>query len=665
MGNISKKKREQLLEFLNKLREEHEDDEVLFSINKIESELTSIKYGLVWEEHEERVDKEIETKVPVFTEIKEREISSNGSLPYNFLLEGDNLHSLYLLEKTHKNKIDVIYIDPPYNRGKDDFIYDDNYVDEEDTFKHSKWLSFMSKRLNIAYKLLNSEGVIFISIDDNEMAQLKMLCDSIFGESNCIGVIIQNKMNSKNDALNIQKNHEYILVYRKQANYIDNTEKPTLISDSYKVKKIYQEGEKYYYLNDPITTRGEGGVLNARPNLGYTVYFNPETNDKIAVCDYDVELAKVSNDEKAIYKDDKNLISKGYIPIRPPRVRGKLGAWTWELDKFNRDKHLIVITENKRTKSYSVKKRTFVDKNEVYSKDGKLYYNFYGRGNSKSIIEFSTNDGTKELNRVLGEKGKFNNPKNLEMIKYLIRLFPKRDALVLDFFAGSGTTGQAVLELNKSDGGNRRFILCTNNQNNICEEVTYKRLTNVIEGYKFQGNKETVLYEKSLDIDDLYNMESIIETVDQIEERSRQNFTRIIKKLEGNVLKIVGQDTVEEKVEGIPANLKYYKTDYIEKFDQNENYNIREELLKHIVEMVQLEHGVKIDNKEYIIILSDNEVDKLEHEKEKLKKCKTIYLSSQVLLTKKQEKLFDDFDIDLVNIPDYYFEYELREVGEI
>ncbi|MEK4254794.1 DNA methyltransferase [Ureibacillus sp. FSL K6-2830] len=486
-----------------------------------------------------------------------------------------------------------------------------------------------------------------------------------FGESNCIGVIIQNKMNSKNDALNIQKNHEYILVYRKQANYIDNKEKPTLISDSYKVKKIYQEGEKYYYLNDPITTRGEGGELNARPNLGYTVYFNPVTNDKIAVCDYDVELAKVSNDEKAIYKDDKNLISKGYIPIRPPRVRGKLGAWTWELDKFNRDKHLIVITENKRTKSYSVKKRTFVDKNEVYSKDGKLYYNFYGRGNSKSIIEFSTNDGTKELNRVLGEKGKFNNPKNLEMIKYLIRLFPKRDALVLDFFAGSGTTGQAVLELNKSDGGNRRFILCTNNQNNICEEVTYKRLKNVIEGYKFQGNKETVLYEKSLDIDDLYNMESIIETVDQIEERSRQNFTRIIKKLEGNVLKIVGQDIVEEKVEGIPANLKYYKTDYIEKFDQNENYNIREELLKHIVEMVQLEHGVKIDNKEYIIILSDNEVDKLEHEKEKLKKCKTIYLSSQVLLTKKQEKLFDDFDIDLVNIPDYYFEYELREVGEI
>lgn len=265
----------------------------------------------------------------------------------------------------------------------------------------------------------------------------------------------------------------------------------------------------------------------------------------------------------------------------------------------------------------------------------------------------------------MGEKGKFNNPKNLEMIKYLIRLFPKRDALVLDFFAGSGTTGQAVLELNKSDGGNRRFILCTNNQNNICEEVTYKRLKNVIEGYKFQGNKETVLYEKSLDIDDLYNMESIIETVDQIEERSRQNFTRIIKKLEGNVLKIVGQDIVEEKVEGIPANLKYYKTDYIEKFDQNENYNIREELLKHIVEMVQLEHGVKIDNKEYIIILSDNEVDKLEHEKEKLKKCKTIYLSSQVLLTKKQEKLFDDFDIDLVNIPDYYFEYELREVGEI
>ncbi|PIC71003.1 DNA methyltransferase [Sporosarcina sp. P17b] len=200
MENLSKIKREHMLEFLNKLRDEHGDDDTIIAINEIESALTSKKYGLVWEEHIERVDEKIKTNVPVFTEVEEKEILADPSLSYNFLLEGDNLHSLYLLEKTHKGKVDVIYIDPPYNRGKDDFIYNDNYVDEEDNFKHSKWLSFMSKRLGIAYKLLNSDGVIFISIDDNEMSQLKMLCDSIFGDANCIGVIIQNKLNSKNEA---------------------------------------------------------------------------------------------------------------------------------------------------------------------------------------------------------------------------------------------------------------------------------------------------------------------------------------------------------------------------------------------------------------------------------------------------------------------------------
>jgi DNA methylase. len=159
MPNLSQFKRQRMLEFLNKIREEHSDDVSLIAINEIETELTEKKYGLVWEEHEERVDIEMLTKVPVFSEVVDKEIITDDSLPYNFLLEGDNLHSLRLLEKTHKGKIDLIYIDPPYNTKEKDFIYDDKRIDLLDGYRHSKWLSFMEKRLRLAHKLLKENGL--------------------------------------------------------------------------------------------------------------------------------------------------------------------------------------------------------------------------------------------------------------------------------------------------------------------------------------------------------------------------------------------------------------------------------------------------------------------------------------------------------------------------
>lgn len=169
MPNLSQLKRQRLMEFLDHLKEEHKnDDSTLIAINEIENELNAKKYGLVWEEHEEAVDVKMRTHIPVFTEVADKEIVNSEAEGYNFLLEGDNLHSLRLLKKTHAGRIDVIYIDPPYNRGENDFIYDDNYVSKEDSFKHSKWLSFMEKRLRIAYSLLSENGLLFVSIDDNE-----------------------------------------------------------------------------------------------------------------------------------------------------------------------------------------------------------------------------------------------------------------------------------------------------------------------------------------------------------------------------------------------------------------------------------------------------------------------------------------------------------------
>ena len=146
------------------------------------------KYGLVWENHPEDVEERLRTHLPVLEEVKERYIpGSTPSSPNHILIEGDNLEALTALTYTHEGKIDVIYIDPPYNTGKKDFRYNDSYVDNDDSYRHSKWLSFMSKRLRIAKRLLSDRGVIFISIDDNEQANLKLLCDGIFGESTFMG----------------------------------------------------------------------------------------------------------------------------------------------------------------------------------------------------------------------------------------------------------------------------------------------------------------------------------------------------------------------------------------------------------------------------------------------------------------------------------------------
>ena len=160
MSNISQKKRAAMLAYLAELKQVHNDDESIRALNEIEAALTEKKYGLVWEEHTEQVDQMLEDNIPVFIEDEERKIVADPDQPFNFLIEGDNLHSLKLLEKTHKGQIDVMYIDPPYNLGKKDFAYDDTYVDEEDGYRHSKWLSFMNERLRRAYNLLADTGVI-------------------------------------------------------------------------------------------------------------------------------------------------------------------------------------------------------------------------------------------------------------------------------------------------------------------------------------------------------------------------------------------------------------------------------------------------------------------------------------------------------------------------
>lgn len=179
-------------------------------------------YGLVWEDKPEDIEERLRDELPILTEVPERAIiSEDKDAPNHILIEGDNLEALATLAYTHEGKIDVIYIDPPYNTGNKDFIYNDSYVDKEDSYRHSKWLSFMSRRLKIAKKLLSDRGVIFISIDDNEQAQLKLLCDELLGQENFVSSILWQKIHSiKNDAKYLSVNHDFILMYAKNINFI-------------------------------------------------------------------------------------------------------------------------------------------------------------------------------------------------------------------------------------------------------------------------------------------------------------------------------------------------------------------------------------------------------------------------------------------------------------
>ncbi|MEP8058314.1 site-specific DNA-methyltransferase [Vibrio parahaemolyticus] len=392
----------------------------------------------------------------------------------NLLIKGDNLEVLKHMVNAYSEKVKMIYIDPPYNTGSDGFVYNDDRkftpqqlselagIDHDEATRildftakgsssHSAWLTFMYPRLYIARELLREDGVIFISIDDNEVNQLKLVCDEIFGESNSLGTIIHNKLNSKSDTLNIQKNHDYLLCYRKSS-----VNEVSLVNDEPVEKEVYKDGNRFYLLNDPITTRGEGGTLNKRKNLGYTVYYNPISGDFIGVSDYDLELALTSNKENEVYTDDKELIADGYIKIRPPKVRGKLGVWTWDINKFNSEKDNILIKKTKN--GYTVRKRTFVNADDVISKDDKYFITANKASNTRSILEYSTNEGTTQLFETIGKADIFSNPKNINLLKYVFGLIQGSDFIALDFFAGSGSSLQALQQLNVEDSGSRKFI---------------------------------------------------------------------------------------------------------------------------------------------------------------------------------------------------------------
>ena len=277
--------------------------------------------------------------------------------------------------------------------------------------------------------------------------------------------------------------------------------------------------------------------------------------------------------------------------------------------------------------------------------------------------KFLTSAGSKDIKAVFGSKVDFPFPKPIALIKEILYRTSKSNSLVLDFFAGSGTTAQAVLELNHEDNGSRRFILCTNNENNICDAITYPRVKTVITGnrangttYTYDNQIRTLLLDKKITLSDLKKT-TLYDEIVSVKKDCEQEFCKFSTEIKNGRAYLYGLGE-QVRVGGVAANLLFYRTDFISK---DAEY-IADHLLEHIREMIQLEHGVKIDGSQYLMILSDEEADELQEHWGEYENVKAIYASKEVLFTTEQNALFAGVEIH--TIPDYYFNFELKEVGE-
>ncbi len=451
------------------------EQEMKTQIADLQSQIRKLQknnLGLVFEDKTEEVVEKSKTQVPVLKEVTKNQLDLGEIYPNNLMIEGDNYLALSVLNYTHKKNIDVIYIDPPYNTGARNWKYNNDYVDGDDEYRHSKWLSFMRHRLNLAKNLLKDDGVLICAIDDNEQAHLSVLIEQIFPNYDQYPItIIHNPGGTQGN--NFHSTHEYaIFLVPKNKTLIglqDRTDNPDIrpLRDVSTGNHLREDAKNCFY---PIFVK-DGKIIG---------------------------FGDVSPD--SFHPKSANVIRKdGVTEIYPIDPSGNERKWVFARQTVESIKDELAVVENRNRKILDiVRTKTMFNYKTVWT-DGKYNANIFG---------------TKLLREILPNCD-FDFPKSLYTVyDCLFAVVGHRpNATVLDFFAGSGTTGHAVLEMNKIDGGNRKFIVCTNNENNndgkggIAESVCYPRIKAVIKGYKNKKN---------------------------------------------------------EKVAGIPSNLSYYKTDLVD-----------------------------------------------------------------------------------------------------
>lgn len=419
-------------------------------------------YGLVWEDKPEEVEERLRNELPVLVEVKDRALTEAGpDAPNHILIEGDNLEALATLAYTHAGKIDVIYIDPPYNTGNEDFCYNDDYVDAEDSFRHSKWLSFMKRRLKIAFKLLSDDGVIFISIGDDEVANLKLLCDEIFKQ---VALVPRIAKKGSNQGTYFRPTKDYVLVYCKNLDLLKPFVDVNAETDGKTYNLVDIDGRRFRKAHsffqsslDPLR-----GCVNQR-------YYMEAPDGTLIIPPGDVM--------PSIEEDGAHVAPK----TRADKV------WRWSYQSYLAKKDKIFFAKSKRS--------PLIDSDGNHTDWNAYEKKFEDEETSENVVlPNDVIDGyinTLGTNLLSEMRIDFSYSKPVELVRYLIEITQKdANIKILDFFAGSGTTLHAVMQLNAEDSGKRQCILCTNNENGICENVTYERNKRVIEGYTKPNGEE-------------------------------------------------------------------------------------------------------------------------------------------------------------------------------
>jgi len=420
-------------------------EELLALVGKLDAQK---KYGLVWEADrtKEVFEADLHASIPFLSEVTKNNLVLGKELPNNMFIEGDNYHALSVLNYTHQGKVDVIFIDPPYNTGNKTWRYNNDYVEGDDTFKHSKWISFMAKRLKLSKNLLTDDGIIIVSIDDYEVHTLRFLLDEIFGENNRLGTLsVINKKSGRSTDKFFATSHEYYYFYAKNADLASIG----MMESSEETKQTYKLADEdgSYKWRDFLRTGGFS-TPEERPNSFYPIYFDPKSK-KIAIEKFPnaVEIFPIdSKGKKRVWRQTRpslmKLVSQGAILIEETK-----SGWKVRI----KDRIKMVV-----------KPKTVWD----------------------SPLYDAATHGTKLLETILNKPRAFDFPKSVYAVRdaLSVALNGKDDAIILDYFGGSGTTAHAVTLLNKEDDGNRKFIICTNNENNIASEVCLPRIQNVING---------------------------------------------------------------------------------------------------------------------------------------------------------------------------------------
>lgn len=645
--NISKQHREDLLDKIRQIRsyiaaapQDKNTGNLLQYLDELTKDVKGKKYGLVFEQHHEHIDEILETCTPVLTEQKDLFIDNGGAI--NFLIEGDNLAALHLLEKTHKGRVDLIYIDPPYNTGAADWKYNNNYVDSRDTFRHSKWLCMMKARLEVSKLLLKKDGALICAIDENELATTIMLLDEVFGVGYKIDpiTIVHNPRGVQGD--NFSYVNEYALfVYQRGHKIVENT--------------AIEESEIDWA---PLRNWGTESERLDAANCFYPIYVK---NGEIVGFGDDV-----TSDDNFHPKQTEYDLQTGVYSIYPIDIQGIERKWRYARQTVESIAHLLRVKEI--DGGYDIELgKNFAPYRTVWT-DKKYDANEYGTQLIGSMVP--NND--------------FPFPKSVYTVYDCIRSITmyKPKAVILDFFAGSGTTGHATLMLNKDLGGDRSFILCTNNEvgdkkekefkkrygstdenkeewekwkqrYGIASSVTYPRIKAAIQGFRHTKDFKDILYQKKLTPSILFRPERTQNEINNVIETVKDNYDQIKKEVDGDTIKVVGITKRSQMIDGFSASLKYFKIDFVP-ISEKLYYEYADELLLHIRELVELENGIDFNgNNEIAIVLTDEEMEQFVAQAEN--QTKVLYRGHDVLLTGEQEEYLKAKGIQVNVIPDYYY----------